>query len=70
MLDTLNSELIESIKSVMPMSNLIYRCYKMLGCVSWSNNKQPYTLCKCNKRVAVSNPNHVCNLMTDNEQQE
>ena len=44
--------------------------YKMLGCVSLSNNKQPYTLCKCDKRVAVSNPNHVCNLITDNEQQE
>ena len=45
--------------------------YKILGCVSWSNNnKQPYPLCKGNKGVAVSNSNHVYNLIMDNEQQE
>ena len=41
--------------------------YKILGCVSWSNNKQPYPLCKCNKGVAFGNPNHVCHLIKDDE---
>ena len=41
--------------------------YKMLGCVSWINNKQPYTLCKCNKnkRVAISNPWRTMNSKND-----
>ena len=52
--------------------------YKILGCVSWSCNLQPYPLCKCNKgealedRVAADGTpiEHLCKVITDEEQQE
>ena len=50
--------------------------YKILGCVSWACNKQPYPLCKCDKGEVLDGDNHpdehMCEVITitDEEQQE